>query len=103
MPDFVKMLKERDNLFLKPTLEGAQEYWRKNFSDTWLRPDVPLASIHKARLQWLNATDAMLKESEEWLITNGYLTSFKGAPPLTPDQRDYERVQRGMKPLKVIK
>jgi hypothetical protein len=98
-----EFIKERDKLFLKPTLKGAQKYWSKNFSDIWLRPDVPLAAIHKSRLQWIEATDVMLKESEKWLIANGYSTSFKGVLPLTPDQRDAERVQRGLKPLKVIK
>jgi hypothetical protein len=27
-----------------------------------------LATVHKARLQWLNATDAMLEESRNWLL-----------------------------------
>jgi hypothetical protein len=41
------------------------------------RPDVPLAALHKARLQWLGATDAMLAESIGWLTMRGYETSSR--------------------------
>jgi hypothetical protein len=52
---------------------------------------VPLIAMHKARLQWLGATDAMLAESMEWLIARGYETTMQGAPPLTPQRRDAAR------------
>jgi len=55
--------------------------------------------VHKARLQWLGATDEQLAESMEWLIDNSYSTSFRGCPPLTPEQRDSERIAQGKEPL----
>jgi hypothetical protein len=55
--------------------------------------------IHKARLQWLDATDAMLAESQQWLKDNGYLATMKGATPLTPQNRDAQRMQHGRPPL----
>ena len=35
-------------------------------------PIVPLATVHKARLQWLDATDDMLAESRAFLFDHGY-------------------------------
>ncbi len=35
-------------------------------------PIVPLATVHKARLQWLGATDDMLAESRAFLFDHGY-------------------------------
>jgi hypothetical protein len=93
------MLAERDALFRNPTLEAAQAFWLKSNFETWKRPDVPLAATHKARLQWLDATDHMLAESIEWLKANGYELTMKGAPPLTPEQRDAERRFLGKPPL----
>ena len=53
-------LEERDSLFNNPTLIGAHAFWKKQGFSPPVRSDVPLASIHKARLQWLDATDAQL-------------------------------------------
>jgi hypothetical protein len=33
---------------------------------------VPLETVHKARLQWLDATDGMLAESRAFLFDHGY-------------------------------
>jgi hypothetical protein len=92
-------LKERDELFRNPTLEAAQAWWRRHRYSTPFREDVPLATVHKARLQWLDATDAMLAESVKWLENNGYKSSHFDAPPLTPETRDAQRVMLGKKPL----
>lgn len=92
-------LSERDKLMRNPTLEGALAYWKKQGYPQPVDLTVPLATVHKARLQWLDATDAMLRESQEWLLANGYLTTTKGLPSLTPETRDAERKERGMSPL----
>jgi hypothetical protein len=98
-PEFVQWQRERLELFLNPTLEAAQDYWVRHGLPPWNKFDVPLASVHKARLQWLDATDEMLIESKAWLLANGYQTEWQGAPPLTPEQRDADRVTIGKKPL----
>jgi hypothetical protein len=50
-------------------------------------------------LQWLDATNEMLEESIRWLTEHGYKTSWQGAPPLTPEQRDADRKMLGKPPL----
>lgn len=99
--DLAAHLAERDALFRNPTLEAATA-WARRHQDggKFARPDVPLASVHKARLQWLESTDEMLAESVKWLEDHGYGTSWKGAPPLTPERRDADRIAIGKGPLK---
>jgi len=92
-------LKERDDLFKNPTLEAAQSWWLKAGHPQWAREDVPLAAVHKARLQWLESTDAMIEESIKWLQEHDYSIDWQGAPPLTPERRDADRVSLGKKPL----
>lgn len=103
MSDLTKFKAERDALFRNPTLEAATAHFRKHglpFSD----PLVPLAATHKARLQWLDATDDMLAESERWLIENGCSAMiWNGVRPLTPAQRDIERMMHGKRPLMGVK
>jgi hypothetical protein len=94
-------LAERDELMRNPTLEDARAYWDKRNFPPPVSPDTPLATVHKARLHWLDATDAMLRESQEWLLANGYNTTVKGSPPLTPETRDAERRMHGMPPLRI--
>ena len=94
-------LAERDNLMRNPTLEAARAHWDKRGFPTPVAPDVPLATVHKARLHWLDATDAMLRESEEWLLANGYEVTTRGLPPLTPEKRDADRAALGMPPLRI--
>ena len=95
-----KWLRERDELFTNPTLEGAVKFYEKFGNVDWARPDVPLAALHKARLQWLDATDIMIAESLKWLKDHKYENTFQGAPPLTPEKRDADRVTIGKKPLR---
>jgi hypothetical protein len=90
---------ERDELFRNPTLEAATAYWTGHGFEPPLAPTVPLAMTHKARLQWLDATDAMLVESAQWLKDNGYLATMRGATPLTPQTRDAQRMSLGRAPL----
>ena len=95
------LLAKRDALFRNPTEEAAREYIAEqegrpppagSTASCWL-------AVHKARLQWLEATDAMIEESTNWLLARGFLTTFKGAPALTPERRDADRVTLGKPPL----
>jgi hypothetical protein len=98
-PKLAEFWAKRDALFRAPTLEAATAYWREQGFPLPARPDVPLAMTHKARLQWLEATDAMLVESQRWLKDNGYLSTMRGTAPLTPAARDSQRMQLGKPPL----
>ena len=101
--DQMKELREynerRDALFRNPTTEGAVALLKEMGVTQFDRDDVPLATVHKGRLQWLGATNEMITESIAWLKDHDYETTFKGAPPLTPEQRDSDRVSIGKKPL----
>jgi hypothetical protein len=99
MNDLNKFKAERDALFRNPTLEAAEAYWAANGFEPPHEPTVPLAMVHKARLQWLDATDAMLAESAAWLRDNGYQTTLRGGRPLTPIDRDAQRMMHGKPPL----
>lgn len=92
-------LAERNALFREPNPEGALAHWKKYGYPEPVAPSVPLAVIHKARLQWLDSTDAMLRESLEWLEAHNYETDLRGASPLTPETRDADRKARGLLPL----
>jgi hypothetical protein len=92
-----EFIARRDAVFREPTLERAIEF--DGLFNHAERADAPLAGVHKARLQWLDATDAMLAESIAWLTSHGYETSWRGAPPLTPEQRDADRARIGKPPL----
>jgi hypothetical protein len=91
--------RKRNELFRNPTLEAATAHLKEMGITGFEREDVPLATVHKARLQWLEATNQMITESIAWLKEHGYETTFKGAPPLTPEQRDSDRIEIGKKPL----
>ena len=97
--DLQVFLARRNALFRNLTLEAATAHWHEQGFPPPVDPLVPLGAAHKARLQWLDATDAMLAESVKWLEDNGYETTSKGAPPLTPKQRDADRATLGKPPL----
>jgi hypothetical protein len=97
--DIIKFNKERDALFKNPTVESAKALLAKQGIVGFARDDVPLATVHKARLQWLEVTDDQIKESLAWLNQHGYEFTMMGAPPLTPERRDADRVAIGKKPL----
>lgn len=101
--DLTKFLAERDALFHDMTLERVTAYWNAQGFPPPVHPLVPLAAMHKARLQWLGATDAMLVESAQWLKDHDYGVTMKGSDPLNPVTRDFQRMQQGKPPLMGVK
>jgi hypothetical protein len=97
--DIKAFLAKRDALFRNPNIVDATKWWVNEGNPEPVRADVPLATVHKARLQWLDATDAMIAESMAWLQANDYGADMKGAPPLTPTMRDAQRAALGREPL----
>lgn len=66
---------KRDAVMRNPTNEGALRFWNYELLGPTARPDAPLAGVHKARLQWTGATEAMKAESRAWLREHGYSVS----------------------------
>jgi hypothetical protein len=97
--DLKAFLAMRDEVFANPTLENARAFWDSQKFPPPLAEDVPLGTVHKARLQWLDATDTMLAESAQWLKDHGYKGTMKEADPLTPETRDAQRALIGKPPL----
>jgi hypothetical protein len=56
-------LAAREALFRNLSDEAARAWWRSEAYAPPAHPTVPLATVRKARLQWLDATDDMLAES----------------------------------------
>ena len=94
-----EFLEKRDAVLRNPTEEAAREWRDLNGPGPPDFPVVPLATVHRARLQWLDATDAMLAESVAWLQARGYDTTERIRPPLTPAERDRQRALQGKPPL----
>ncbi len=86
-------------MFLNPSDEAARAWWTSEGYAPPIHSTVPLETIHKCRLQWLDATDDMLAESRAFLFDHGY-----GAIPhfraYTSKTRDAARAKRGLPPLK---
>jgi hypothetical protein len=101
-PELKLFLAERDRLFLNPNPVDALAWWHKYTAEAPTDARVPLAAVHKARLQWLDATDTMLAESKRWLEANEFGVDWQGAPPLSPDQRDIDRARVGKPPLSQV-
>ena len=99
MSELSEFLTRRNALLRNPTVEKAREMLPTP-PGGWLDPLGPLAATHKARLQWLDATDEMLAESKAWLEAHNYELTLQGAPPLTPERRDADREALGMEPLR---
>jgi hypothetical protein len=99
--DLKAFLALRNEVFANPTLEGALEFWNAQGFPPPVGEDVPLATVHRARGQWLDATNEQLAESEAWLKDRGYKTTYSEheVPMLTPQKRDAQRVMLGKPPL----
>ncbi len=85
-------------LFRNPSDKAARAWWTSEGYAPPAHPGVPLETVHKARLQWLDATDAMLAESRAFLLDHGYAGRHIRA--YTSRTRDAERAKRGLPPLK---
>jgi hypothetical protein len=92
-------LAAREALFRNPSDEGARALWSSEGYAPPAYPTVPLATVHKARLHWLDATDAMLAESRAFLFNNGYEAGLN-IRAYTSKSRDAARVKLGVAPLK---
>ena len=55
-------------LFHNLNNEAARAWWTSKGYAPPIHPTVPLATVHKARLQWLDATDDMRAESRAFLL-----------------------------------
>ncbi len=92
-------LTAREALFLNPSDEGARAWWTSEGYAPPFHPDVPLATVHRARLQWLDATDDMLAESRAFLFDHGYEAGLN-ILAYTSKTRDAARAKLGRAPLK---
>ena len=55
--------------------------------------------VHTIRLQWLDATDAMLADSRAFLFDHGYKAGLN-IRAYTSKTRDAERARHGLAPLR---
>jgi hypothetical protein len=91
-------LAAREALFRNPSDEAARAWWTSEGYAPPTHPAVPLMTVHKARLQWLDATDDMLAESRAFLFDHGY-AGLNNIRAFTSRSRDAERAKRGLPPL----
>ena len=91
-------LAAREALFRNPSDGAARAWWRSEGYAPPAHPTVPLATVHKARLQWLDATDDMLAESRTFLFDHSY-AGLNNIRAYTSRSRDAERAKRGLPPL----
>jgi hypothetical protein len=91
-------LAAREALFRNLSDEAARAWWRLEGYAPPAHPTVPLATVHKARLQWLDATDAMLAESRAFLFDHGYEAGLN-IRAYTSKSRDATRAKLGLAPL----
>jgi hypothetical protein len=85
-------------LFRDPSDDAARAWWASEGYAPPAHPDVPLATVHRLRLQWLDATDDMLAESRSFLFDHGYGTGLN-ILAYTSKTRDAARAKLGLKPL----
>ena len=91
-------LAAREALFRTPSNEGARAWWTSEGYAPAAHPTVPLARVHKTRLQWLDAMDAMLAESRAFLFEHGYEAGLS-IRAYTSKSRDATRAKRSLPPL----
>ena len=92
-------LAAREALFRNPSDERARVWWTSEGYAPPAHPTVPLATVHKTRLQWLDATDDMLVESRAFLFDHGYEAGLN-IRAYTSKSRDATRAKLGLAPLK---
>jgi hypothetical protein len=98
MAAFDEYLAARETLFRNPSDEAARAWWTSEGYAPPFHAGVPLETVHKARLQWPDATDDMLAESRAFLFEHGYgaIPHFRG---YTSKTRDAARAKLGLPPL----
>ena len=92
-------LAAREALFRNPSDAGARAWWTSEGYAPPTHPAVPLMTAHKARLQWLDATDDLLAESRAFLFDHGYEAGLN-IRAYTSKSRDATRAKLGLAPLK---
>ena len=99
--DLKTFLAMRNDAFNDMTPEKARAFWDSQGFPPPIAEDVPLGALHRARGQWLDATDEQLAESKQWLEDHGYKTTHHKdeIPMLTPETRDRDRALIGKPPL----
>ena len=96
---FEEYLAAREALFRNPSDEAAHAWWASEGYPPPIHPTVPLETVHKARLQWLDATDDMLAESRAFLFDHGYRL-IPNLRAYTSRTRDVARAKVGLLPLR---
>jgi hypothetical protein len=86
-------------MFRNPSDEAARAWWASEGYAPPFHPGVPLATIHRVRLQWLDATDDMLAESRAFLFDHGGYDASSNLLAYTSRTRDAARAKRGLPPL----
>jgi hypothetical protein len=89
----------REAVLRNPTDAAARAWWASEGYAPPTHPTVPLAMVHKVRLQWFHATDAMLADSRAFLFDHGYECGLN-IRAYTSKTRDAERAKHGLPPLK---
>ena len=89
----------RETVLRNPSDEAARAWWASEGYAPPAHPTVPLATVHKVRLQWLDATDAMLADSRAFLFDHGYAAGLN-IRAYTSKTRDTERAKHGLAPLR---
>jgi hypothetical protein len=84
-------------LFLDAEDDAARAWWTSEGYAPPAHPGVPLATVHKARLQGLDATDDMLAESRAFLFDPGY--EGINIRAYASKTRDAARARLGLPPL----
>jgi|WetSurMetagenome_2_1015567.scaffolds.fasta_scaffold15328_6 hypothetical protein len=72
MSEFGNWKRRRNAVLRNPTTADAMEFWDYATLGKPENPDVPLAGVHKARIQWVEATPLMIAESKLWLSNHGF-------------------------------
>jgi hypothetical protein len=85
-------------LFHNPCDEAARAWWTSEGYAPPAHSAVPLTTVHKVRLQWLDATDDMLAESRSFMFDHGY--EGINIRAYTTKTRDAARAKLGLAPLK---
>jgi hypothetical protein len=89
----------RETVLRNPSDEASRAWWASEGYAPPAHPTVPLAMVHTIRLQWLDATDAMLADSRAFLFDHGYKAGLN-IRAYTSKTRDAERAKHGLAPLR---